>query len=281
MGSSSASPVIGSLLRGLATLAIPHDFNNWANLGDIVYVNSDIGMLQKAIELKRHNRIKRLIAGPNLVVRPIDHNGLVGSQEIDMYLVNSEWTYLSYLEDMPKLRNALKIWFTGVDAEYWKPAEIPKQRNVLVYWKTENESFCSQIEQSIQAHGFTPIRLRYGSYVKEQYKQLLNSVLFSVFISRSESQGIALLESWAMNVPTLVWNPRELNAHEKQYSTVSACPYLTGATGRDWKNIDEFDALLNNIDETLATCQPREWVLSHMTDVWSARCMLNLIKTMK
>ena len=87
LGSSSASPVIGSLLRGLATLAIPHDFNNWANLGDIVYVNSDIGMLQKAIELKRHNRIKRLIAGPNLVVRPIDHNGLVGSQEIDMYLV--------------------------------------------------------------------------------------------------------------------------------------------------------------------------------------------------
>ncbi len=280
MGSSAPSPVIRSLLRGLSTLHIPHDFNNWSNPGDLVYVNSDISMLQRAISLKQRREITRLVAGPNLVIRPIDHQGLVGNNAIDMYLVNSDWTYTTYLEDMPKLRRSLEIWFAGIDETYWNEQKSPPNKNVLVYWKTESESFCKQVETALRSHDFNPIRLRYGSYNREQYKQLLNTVQFAVFISRTESQGIALLEAWAMNIPTLVWNPKELRAHGKQYSVVSACPYLSNATGTDWKHLHELTALLNNIETELKYFRPREWVLSHMTDTWSAQHMLNLIENM-
>lgn len=279
VGGWETSPVIGSLLRGLRALGIPHDFNNWADIGDLVYVNSDTALLVRAMELKRNHKIKRLIAGPNLVVRANDLNGIIARSEIDMYLVNSQWTHRAYLEDMPSLRNRLHIWFAGVNTDDWIPAGHKEaSRNVIVYWKTESEDFCHQVESMVRKYNFNPIRIRYGFYQKDEYKHAANEALFAIFISRSESQGIALLETWAMNVPTLVWNPRELAAHGRVYNEVSASPYLSAATGSEWKTFSQLELLLQQIDQLLPTYTPRQWVLENMTDVHAALCMLACIK---
>lgn len=282
VGGWETSPVIGSLLRGLRALGIPHDFNNWADIGDLVYVNSDTSLLVRAMELKRHRKIKRLIAGPNLVVRAIDLNGLIGRSEIDMYFVNSAWTKTAYLEDMPSLHSRLQIWFAGVDTDDWCPLHQKQASNeIIVYWKTESEEFCTRVESIVRKYNFKPIRVSYGSYKKDEYKEVLNRAQCAIFISRSESQGIALLEAWSMNVPTLVWNPKELAAHGRVYNEVSACPYLTKATGSEWKTFEQLELLLQTIDQLLPTYAPRQWTVENMTDVHSAACMLQCIKLLQ
>ena len=52
----------------------------------------------------------------------------------------------------------------------------------------------------------------------------------AVFMSRSESQGLALAEAWAMDVPTLVWQspPGEPGS---VFSLSDPAPYLTSDTG--------------------------------------------------
>ena len=277
VGSSTLSPVISSLLRGLKTLGVPHDFNNWDNPGDVMYVNSDINMLRRAINLKKQGKIRRLLAGPNLVIRAIDHGGLIGSPAIDLYFVNSRWTHRAYSEDMASLTDRLHIWFAGVDAEYWKPTNTKNSKEVLVYWKTEPEPFCAQVESVIRKKGFNPVRIQYGSYKKEHYKKMLEQAVFVVFISKVESQGIALLEAWSMDVPTLVWNPQDFRAYGKVYSEVSSCPYLTDACGRDWKYLPQLEALLDKASEIIASCASRQWVHENMTDAHSAQCMLDFI----
>ncbi len=261
IGHQQTYPTIRSFLRGLQLLRIPHNFNDWNNLGDCLCVISDVPRLQRAINLKRYGTIKRLLAGPNHVVRATDDGGIIGSPEIDKYLVNSEWTHVAYQEDLPSLGDRLGIWFAGIDADDWCPTKTKKDNNVLVYWKTEPESFCIQVENALRKFGFNPIRLRYGFYKKNQYKQLLNKSLFAIFLSRVESQGIALLEAWSMNVPTLVWNPQVFTLKGKVYSQVSACPYLSDATGKDWRTIQELESLLTNIQKIIPTFTPRKWVL--------------------
>ena len=54
--------------------------------------------------------------------------------------------------------------------------------------------------------------------------------LLAVFLSSSESQGIALAEAWSMNVPTFVWNPKPKELNGRYFPSVDSAPYLTPET---------------------------------------------------
>lgn len=77
--------------------------------------------------------------------------------------------------------------------------------------------------------------------IKKSYLYL--DLLF--FLSQSESQGIALAEAWAMDVPTFSWNPREFVYKMHTFKNVSSAPYTTSENGTLWKDIDELYCALN------------------------------------
>jgi len=272
--------VVRSLVAGLQEINVDYNHNpeDDAQIGDVVVVLSDIGMLSRAINLKRSGQIKLLLAGPNLMIKPSEHNNILSSAEIDRVIVPCDWVRTAYTEQEPSLTDHIAMWYAGVDAARWMPAhESARDTNkVLVYWKTEPESFCIEVENTLRKFGFDPVRIRYGAYNQGEYKNILEQVRFAVFISISESQGIALAEAWAMNVPTINWDPETLVAHGRVYSECSSCPYLSVATGLRWKNIGEFETILGNLDSY--EFSPREWVLNNMTDRVSAKELLETIE---
>jgi hypothetical protein len=134
------------------------------------------------------------------------------------------------------------------------------------------------VEQLLRKLRWEPIRIIYGCYNSGQYKQALMQSTFAVFLSQSESQGIALAEAWAMDVPTLVWNPRELTYNGRRYSTVSACPYLSDATGAEWVALDELAQLVKSFPRHEAGFEPRSWVLNNMTDTVAAANLLHIVQ---
>ncbi len=270
--------VTESLLRGLTHLEIPFVYNpsRLDQVTDIVIVLADPKALQQAIVLKKKRKIKYLCAGPNIMTRADEHGGILASPEVDICIVPSAWVATAYEEEMPALKGRIRSWFAGVDALYWlcDKAKIA-DNNVLIYWKTESESFVREIESIAREKGLNPIRLRYGYHTAAQYKAVLEQVSLAIFISLSESQGIALAEAWSMNVPTLVWNSGKLHAHGRVYSAVSASPYLTEWTGCMWETIPELHYVLDRLSDN--SFAPRQWVLEHMTDSISARMLLDLI----
>ncbi|MCX5921938.1 MAG: hypothetical protein NTX86_01260 [Candidatus Dependentiae bacterium] len=276
--------VTRSLLEGLHKIGVPFKYNprRIEDVTETVYVLSDINALYQAIDLKRAKKIKKLLAGPCIMVRSNEFNRVLASPEIDTYIVNSEWTYKGYIEDEPSLENRLKIWYVGVDVDYWQPMNsrhVEKTNNVLVYWKTESEGFCQQVEDTLRRCNFNPMRIRYGSYSKEQYKQVLTEVDFAVFISRSESQGIALAEAWSMDIPTLVWDPQEpFVVCNKLFWPISAAPYLNKSVGISWKNMTEFEETLSAIRTQLEQFSPRDWVSKNMSDEVSAQLLLTIVQ---
>lgn len=280
--------VTRSLIAGLSQLNIPFNYNpqRMDEVGDAIIVLANTQALAQAINLKKHNPTKLLFAGPNLVVWPSDHNGILLSPLIDKVIVPSEPTRHMYAEISPIIRDRLHIWFVGVNHNRWQPlssdfnaSSAQNNRNVLVYWKNQNEGpqLKNAVLKTLKQFGWHPLVLTYGNHTHNQYKAILDKVRFGVFLSRSESQGIALAEAWSTNVPTICWNPQERTNRGRIYSAVSSCPYLTRQTGNEWKTIQDLHNLLETIEHELIHFSPRKWVLNNMTDALCAQHLINAI----
>lgn len=271
--------VTRSLIDGFNALGVDFNYNpSYSTIGDTVIILSNIQAIYQCIELKQKGKIKKILAGPNLVILPFDHNRILTHPAIDRCIVPSDWVKIAYEACEPLLKGRIGVWFAGVDVNYWNPIS-PKveNSNVLVYWKTEPESFCNQVELLLRSYGWNPIRVRYGNYNSLHFKNLLEQSRFAVFISITESQGLALAEAWSMNVPTLVWNNGNLAYQGFIFSVVSACPYLTKSTGKEWKTLNELEEILKNYLLHEKSFNTRDWTLNYMSDRVSAQCILKII----
>ena len=176
----------------------------------------------------------------------------------------------------PSLVGKLAIWYAGVDTKYWNPTNKNKNKEVLVYWKnTTPKAFCVEIESIIKKYGYTINRVRYGHYNKKHYKDALDRSLFAVILSITETQGIALVEAWSMDVPTFVWYPDIEHPFIRNVKTTSA-PYLTEKTGIKWKELADFENILKNKNLQLENFSARRWVLENMTDKISVEELLKI-----
>ena len=274
------SSVLMSLLKGLHGSSIPFNYNPVLThqIHDNVVVLSNIEALKQAIRLKKKGRIANLFAGPNLVALPHEENGILTSPEIDVCIVPCKWVKKSYETDAPSLKEKIRIWPAGVDQSFWSPSKKKvRSKNILIYKKNDPFALEARIVILAKKYGWTTKTIHYGSYKQIEYKQLLNSSDLAVFLSISESQGIALLEAWAMNIPTLVWNPGKRTVLNQKNVPVSSAPYLTEKTGATWKTLDELENLLAHHKIIRQQFQPRKWVLANMINTITTQKLYSII----
>lgn len=270
--------VVDSLLSGLSALGIEWNYNpkNHKNIAEVVIVLGYLETLKIAIKLKRAGKIKKLLAGPNLVVYSTDYNSILGSEYIDKVIVPSEVIKRRYVKDLQIINKKIEIFPTGINIQDWKPKILGKD-TVLVYIKTNNSTVIEMTINKLRASSSSYSIIEYGKYTQKQFKDALSRSLYAIFLSESESQGIALLEAWSMNVPTLVWNPGRVIYEGKLITNTSSCPYLTSSTGISWKNKRDFDRVFAEFTSNLSLFNPRLWVASNMTELHSAINLVNMV----
>lgn len=262
--------LVRSLVCGLKQTTTFFNFNPFRSgqLAETVWVAADVKALEQMIALKKSGQIKKLIAGPIMVISPEEHNRIIASPEIDLYLVNSEWTRRYYLP----VRDCL-IWPAGVDDSFWAPNKNKTKNRILFYYKNGDKKLYNKCLNFAISKGFIVDEIVYGRYSRRHYKQALNNSKIAVFFSESESQGLALMEAWSMNVPTLVWNRgyAEING---QKIPASAAPFISDVTGRTFLNFEEFVVNFNND----FNYHPRQWIMENMTEKKSVSSLLLKIK---
>jgi len=256
--------VTRSLIHGLRGIDL-----SWAYQPDLrrqaaetALVLSGADVLRQAIDRKREGRCNRLLAGPNIMVLPDQHGGVMLSDAIDVVVVPSEWVKAMYEACAPALRGRIAVWPAGVDTDYWRPYGSPQRRLVLIYSKLGRRR-AEAVRALLHRHGHPTAMVSYGFYSPARYRRLLNAAKAMVAITESESQGLALAEAWAMNVPTLVIDNR-IRTVEGMRVEISTAPYLSAATGRFWTEPEELEACLDR--SALAAFAPRGWVLENMSD---------------
>jgi hypothetical protein len=159
----------------------------------------------------------------------------------------------------------IKIWASGVDTDYWKSGKN-KRQNILIYRKHDETDDLFLVCNFLRKHNIPFKIFEYGRYRQRAFKKYLSKSIAGVWLAGSESQGMALLQAWSMDVPTLV--RRKDNYLDKTSSIIypaSSAPYLTVTTGifTETESITEND--LERFLECLPSFRPREYVVQNFT----------------
>lgn len=279
------STVTRGLIEGLKKMGYK-DFNyrpSEKDIYDTVHVLGGVRTLKYAIKLKKCGRIKHLSAGPNIVVFSTDYNSIVADKCVDLFITPSKWVSDDYVMREPSLKGRMAEWPVGVDMDRFKPSTPKGQRNgkkVLIYHKDESDQFCWHLDHCLKKRGYETSIIKYGSYTLDQYISLLNEMLFMVTLTGKESQGIYLPEAWSMDVPTICfdrgyyrWPGTDIDIE----GDITSCPYISKENGVRFREIQEFEHILDTWDDLEKGMQPRKWCTENMSDVICAEQFVNML----
>jgi hypothetical protein len=276
--------VVRSVVEGLRAIHADFNFNprRMRDLARIVYAPENAA-LRQAAELKRSGKVDYLVAGPVNALFTDESHGVLLIPEIDRLIVASEWVR-DFYRDAPQLLQKSVPCPCGVDPHYWKPTRQPRGNIALVYWKSGDEAFCEQVEHIVRTCGLQPHRLRsaageHALFAPGDFRRLLDESVVGVFLSAFETQGLALAEAWSMDVPTAVWDPRaEAEWQGRSFQSGSSAPYLTPATGRPWRTLNDLEPVLRGLLAERSAFHPREWLVANMTDAIRSAALYDIIR---
>ena len=272
--------LVRSVVEGLHQINADFNFNpeTFSELADVVYAPANEA-LQQAAERKRHGTIKTLVAGPTNALLPHENGGILLTPEIDVLIVASAWVRELIAALAPAVAHKLRVCQAGIDPTFWTRAAATRLPRAVVYWKDSPESLCVDVERVVTDAGLTPVRIRYGEYDADLFKRALDGAPFAVFLSTFETQGLALAEAWAMDVPTLVWDPQaETRWAGATFRAASSAPFLTETTGLAWKTLEQLEERVRDVLNAPEQFASRAWVCAHMTDELCARELYDLIR---
>lgn len=250
-------------------------------------VNSDVGVLSNidaltwAIRAKKNGRISYLVAGPNLVLTPDDHEKILISPEIDKIVVPCQWVKDLYTSVAPSIQNRLYIWPVGIDTDKLSSLKEQEQNMIVVYQKNAPDEIFNAVLAKLKQVGQEYKVLFYGQYAHEEYLALLKKAKALIFLSQSESQGIALFEAWSYDVPVLAWDRGYWVSTDgtRRWDGASSAPYLTSQSGMRFMNSQDFTKVFPFFMESLGSFSPREYVLQNFTLEICAQRYLSLFPT--
>ena len=267
--------VTRSLIEGLKINGKSFIYNKFDIKADVCWVLSDSKALNKKIKM---NNYKYLIAGPNISILPTHDDCILLNDKVDLIVVPSEWVKKLYEKFTNK---KILVWYAGIDASYWNPSKRVSQNKILIYFKHPNRNILKNVSELIKKLNISYKVLEYGSYSQSLYKKELLKSKLVIFITLTESQSLALAESWAMNVPTFVRKSEfDLENKFKKYSHTSNAPYLNKDNGMFFEDLEKLSYLIQKLFNNELEFSPRKWVINNMTDKISAYNAIRIIENL-
>jgi hypothetical protein len=271
--------VTRSVLAGLENNRVEFNYNPIFNfqINEVVLILDGVDNLLKAIELKKTNKLLSIHVGPNVITRAIDYNSIISNPHIDSIIVPSKWVESFYKEDLPELaQKRFIIWAAGVKLENFFNKNLNINNSCLIYFKSGDIKLAHKVKDFLVLQNCRIYFIEYGNYKMDTYISLLKKSTFSIFISESESQGIAMFESWSCDVPTFVWrNSNRINVKNKVIDYHSTSPYLNSETGVFFDDYNSFIKIYNEYKDQLDKFNPRNFVKKKFSDTESIKYLLN------
>lgn len=270
--STGPKKVVDNLIKGLDILGYPYVINKQLDACEMLWIHDDLEALSSIDTLDVATKV---VAGPNLYVVPRQIPKTINLSKI-VYLHPSEWVkdfWITFGFD----RCPIEAWPVGIDTEEYKPSTQEKT-TVLVYFKQRSLEELTRVKEALDKKSTTYQIITYGEYREEDYKKLLETTRYIVWLGRQESQGIALQEALAANVPILVcdvdhlghWeaSPKEMavfTEEENAFTNTTSAAYFDDRCGIKIKDLSMLGDSLDRIERALHDFSPRQYILENLS----------------
>jgi hypothetical protein len=219
----------------------------------------------------------KVLYGPHLFVLPENPHHPMHSYIYEegrfFFNVLSPWVKACYEEYYPPPMKMITAPF-GINTEAIAPVGTVESRSrILVYFKGTHRERYNCVINHFQGLGIPYNVFEYGRYKEDEYKQSLKNTKFVVWIGIHESQGFALQECLASNVPILLWDAQtmydevsngrviyEQHMQSGKKLMATSAPYWSDECGIRIREKDEFVAAFRHMGEMLSTFQPRAFI---------------------
>lgn len=144
-------------------------------------------------------------------------------------IVPSQWT-----KDLPTQKfdfpeNKVEVWPVGIELKDFKKEF---KYDCLLYYKRRSREELEAAIEFLNKSGLTFNVVEYGSYTQEELEKLCDQSAFCFLLNGTESQGIAVQEMMARDLPMFVWDVKEWNDQGASYAVpASSVPYWSDQCG--------------------------------------------------
>lgn len=231
----------------------------------------------------------KIIFGPHFSVFP--EGVLVGAPNPDwsqrcVYNCLSEWNRNVFREMAPLTMPPVCLPF-GVDLWTFAPTGEPKEWDCLVYVKLRPKELTQQVLEILATKKLKWCMFQYGSYKEDDYRAALSKTKWVLALDRHESQGFALQEAMACNVPLLVVDAtsmydeteggRSIYAHLKpKRLEATSVPYWSEECGIRCRSVSDVAEAVDRMQKDWVNFTPREYVCRALS---YEVCMRRLLDT--
>lgn len=277
--------VVKNLLLGLDEIGCPYVTNAALEATPLLWIHDDPHALKATLELAKPPLI---LAGPNIYTLPSELPYIKKDFPL-IWLHPAPWV-AKFWETFQSQRLPSAIWPVGIDTKVFSPINTNKKELVLVYNKQRSTSEVNTVCEALEGQNERFQVLTYGNYQEAEYQKLLKEAKALIWVGRSESQGIALLEALSMNVPILVWDVEKFgqwsgpgqatfSMAQLNFSPVTAAPYFDETCGLRFTNKAEINEQLTKFLDKLSTFTPRLYIENHLSLKKQAEAFLEIFKS--
>jgi hypothetical protein len=270
------SKVFRNLIKGLDRLAYPYVVNRRLDSCRRLWVQDDLRVLRFL-----PGDDVRIVIGPSMYPFNLPSRQL-GDKAVFVY--PSEWPEEHWSAVGFAVRPSAH-WPVGVDLDEFPERRPGHQTTVLVYYKHRRAGDLEQATGALESRRVPYRVLRYGQYTEPQFRELLHETGFAVWVSGTESQGLAMLEAMASGVPIVVFDCTRLSqnwATDLDFARVDAsvpvtsAPYFDERCGLKTSTRQELGHAIDVMMDTWRSYTPRAFVRERLDLEGQARKFVDL-----
>lgn len=211
----------------------------------------------------------KIMFGPHFFVFP---SQLPPASNNCIYDCLSDWNKRVHEEFLPNPTVPYACIPFGVELP---PLSLKLRTKVLVYYKHRVPEDLEFVRALLTRRGIPHTLIWYGHYESEKYAELLDESMYMVVIDAHESQGFALCEAMARNVPLLVYDASSMKqeyangfpyAGRSEKLLATSVPYWDARCGEKTQDPRELDAAMTRLYTNLDTYRPREFIEATLSD---------------
>ncbi|MDF2434013.1 MAG: hypothetical protein JWP44_3644 [Mucilaginibacter sp.] len=264
-----------NLMEGLDKIGIPYRFNDYKYIKR--HPEEIACIIGKPHLLTKKNWVNPIILGAGIFSHPIDYPDLLKQYPtIERILVPGPWMQQMF---QPWYGDIVTAWPVGINTEHWS-MPIPgyhHEIDFVIYDKLNQDrdtllhKVLNPILKILKDRNLVVQIIRYGAYTHAELQKTLSKVKAAIFLSESETQGIAYQQILSSDIPILAWDRSgywqdpHYYPERVKYKPVSSVPYWDERCGVKFTDAEDFKEKLDGFLASLNEFKPRKYILENLT----------------